>query len=89
VDGGFQQLEWAPDGQSIIASKNGPRGSGDDLELWRIPISGDPPQKFDIRGINGGFAVHPDGRRIAFTTGQRKNEVWAIENFLPMLQAKK
>ena len=35
------------------------------------------------------FVVHPDGRRIAFTGGGGKREVWALENFLPAVNAKK
>jgi hypothetical protein len=27
--------------------------------------------------------VHPDGRRIAFTAGGVKLEIWVLENFLP------
>jgi hypothetical protein len=28
--------------------------------------------------------VHPDGRHRAFTSAADKNEVWAMENFLPL-----
>jgi hypothetical protein len=34
--------------------------------------------------------VHPDGRRIAFSAGQRdKAEVWVMENFLPAALTRK
>ena len=29
------------------------------------------------------LVVHPDGRRIAFTSGGDRSEVWVMENFLP------
>ena len=43
-----------------------------------------------ILELNGlGHRIHPDGRQVAFVVGDRfrKVEVWAIENFLPVLQA--
>src|SRR5207253_2581322 len=88
--GSFRSLEWTPDGQSVIASKVGPEGFGAAIELWRFPIAGGAPQKIDLKGASprGDFSIHPDGHRIAFTSGDRPREVWAIENFLPLLQAK-
>jgi len=35
------------------------------------------------------LAIHPDGRQIAFTAGEVKEEVWVMENFLPALKAAK
>ena len=86
-DGYFRSLEWTPDGQAVIASKVGAGGEAG-VELWRIPIAGGSPQKIALP-VMGDFSIHPDGRRIAFTSGQRQSEVWAIDNFLPILQAKK
>ncbi len=85
----FRQPEWSPDGQSVIASKVGPGGFAAGLEIWRIPIGGGSPQKLELGDITGEFRLHPDGRRITFTNGRLQREVWAIENFLPMLQAKR
>jgi hypothetical protein len=89
-DGQFRSLAWAPDGISVIATKIGKGGVDAGVELWRILIDGRPPQKVDMQNIvvRGDFSVHPDGRRIAFTSGQIQREVWAIENLLPTLQAK-
>ena len=60
-------------------------------ELWRIPIAGGEPQRtgLSVEGI-GIVAPHPDGRRIAFDTGNRggsPNELWVLENFLPPLKS--
>ena len=30
------------------------------------------------------LCVHPDTRRIAFTSGGDRSEVWVMENFLPV-----
>jgi hypothetical protein len=36
-----------------------------------------------MEGLNVGVRLHPDGRRIAFTSGERKSELWVLENLLP------
>lgn len=81
-------LDWSPDGKYLyllMCWKERPGG-----ELWRVRIEDGATQKFEsdatlfpYRGIH----VHPDGRRIAFTSAQRKNEVWVMENFLPASEA--
>jgi hypothetical protein len=35
----------------------------------------------------GGVAVHPDGRQFAYQMGERLDEVWVLENFLPSVRA--
>lgn len=84
------KLDWTADGQSVIA----PQWSvsrGPEQELWRIPVSGGSPQRIELNPapMVGGFSIHPDGRRIAYTSGRVKREVWVIESFLPLLQAKR
>jgi hypothetical protein len=34
----------------------------------------------------GELSIHPDGRRIAFTAGSRKEEVWVMDNLFPAAQ---
>ena len=33
-----------------------------------------------------GLSVHPDGKRIAFTAGTDREEVWVLKDFLPALK---
>jgi len=79
---------WTPDGRNILFV----RCTGKDgiPELWRIPIAGGEPQRTGLSMESMGFvAPHPDGRRIAFDTGNRggsPNELWVLENFLPALK---
>jgi Tol biopolymer transport system component len=82
-----QTVRWTPDGRHIVFGLAKP--SGDlahhlTVELWRIAAEGGQPQKL---GLGMDFlqflAVHPDGRRVAFTVGQPAAEVWVMENFLP------
>jgi len=80
---------WTPDSRYVLALKF-PKGlGGEERELWRIPAEGGEPQKLglDMRRMYYDHAVHPDGRRIAFSTYWPKAEVWVMENFLPELGA--
>jgi len=78
---------WAPDSNSFIVGK---RYGEKVLEFWQVPISGGEPRKLDLKIENASqFSLHPDGRQVAYTTGQRKEEVWVLENFLPASTASK
>jgi Tol biopolymer transport system component len=53
-------------------------------ELWRIPVAGGEPQRtgLSVEGM-GLFSLHPDGRRIAFESGNpsvEARELWVLEN---------
>jgi Tol biopolymer transport system component len=85
---GFQ-LQWTPDSGAVILPKvPSPQAP---TELWLIPIDSTTGRKLDFTADNlvsggGGFAIHPDGRQIAFVAaaGKQNAEVWALENFLPV-----
>jgi Tol biopolymer transport system component len=80
-------LEWTPDSQALLVSKS---WDSRRRERWLLPVAA-PSQARRIeidaewQGAMGGLALHPDGRRVAFTAaaGDRGAEVWAIENVLP------
>ena len=85
----FRELAWTPDGRNVLIARR--TGKDEMPELWRIPIAGGEPQRtgLSVEGI-GIVAPHPDGRRIAFDTGNRggsPNELWVLENFLPPLKS--
>ena len=59
-------------------------------ELWLVPINGDKARKLDIDISDwnlGGreIRLHPNGREIAFFAGNQSEEIWSLENFLPLL----
>ena len=72
---------WTRDGSAVIARSL--------TELWLVPITGDRPRKLDIDVEDSQVSLSPDGHHIAFLSGKRAFEVWALENFLPALTAKK
>jgi len=76
-------IAWAPDSQGVLFVKQ-PNPSDPKTELWLVPIQGGEPRKLDLAAADmRELVVHPDGRRIAFTSGGDRSEVWVMENFLP------
>ncbi len=83
---------WTADGKYILFSKPlGPDGVNDQWDLWRVAADGGEAQRLGLGMRCDDPSVHPDGSRIAFTSGGRASidEVWVLENFLPALQSKR
>ena len=70
-------LSWTPDGEYLLFGKR-------DSELWRVHVESGEQERIGgtIQGLSYA-AMHPDGRRIAFTSVERGSELWVMENFLP------
>jgi len=101
----YPALAWTRDGSQLIFSKSvaasGEKQSGvsrvsgsgqvSRTELWRIQASGGEPQRLDLAmdGRLQDLNIHPDGKQFAFSTREDNEEVWVLENFLPVLKATK
>jgi dipeptidyl aminopeptidase/acylaminoacyl peptidase len=89
-----QDFAWTLDGRALIVVKQ-PTQDRDHNELWLVPVDGPSPRKLDINTDNwqlqNGFRLSPDGRQIAFvaSAGKPGQEIWALENFLPVQAAAK
>lgn len=81
-------MAWSADGRYLLFVKANPSARTQPREVWRIAREGGDPQRLDIAmpGLVE-IRVHPDGRRIAFSAGVARPEIWAMENLLPVLQA--
>ncbi len=84
----IDSVAWTPDSRYIVFSKGRGLPQEPKIELFRISAEGGAPEKLGLamewlREIR----FHADGRRIAFTAGSNKSEVWVMENFLPELKA--
>ena len=79
---------WTPDSSSIIVAS---APSGQVREYWQVSISGGDPRRLDLKVDTPTRPhLHPDGRRLAYTTTtETKAEVWVLENFLPKAGASK
>lgn len=74
---------WAPDSSVVLVRKEKPGGDRAGDEYWQIPIPVGDPRRLglDLRiGNVPWLSVHPDGRQVAYTSGQSEAEVWALEN---------
>jgi Tol biopolymer transport system component len=78
---------WTPDGKTILFVKRTTSAKEDKHELWQIPSVGGEPKKINIGMEVREMQLHPDGRRIVFTSGNTLKEIWVMENFLPGLKA--
>ena len=84
---------WTPDGRQLLFTTL-TLPSLEPSGLWRVSAEGGDAQKLeldlDLAVGMPGVRVHPDGRQLAFTSGQPyKLEIWALENFLPELDGNK
>ncbi len=95
TDGGFAWAglvtAWTPDGRHIlfVTQKNGTNPPG--FQLWTVPVDGGKASKAELT-IRGGpleLNIHPDGKRIVFSTLVSKTDYWVMENFLPTVSASK
>jgi Tol biopolymer transport system component len=77
---------WSPDGGSIFFRKayqsDTATGPSFRWETWRIAANGGPARRVDIPG-GSAFRFSPDGRQIAFSDGEQRRELWALENLIP------
>jgi len=98
-DGDFAQwLVWSPDGKEVWLKlyRPAPDGKGQpSVEFLGVSPEGGAVRTLEMGAQQGNTAapwqiksamdlrIHPDGRQVAFWTGQSKLELWALENFLP------
>ncbi len=78
----WASLPWTPDGKAVLVRKRTPN------ELWVVPMTGAAPYKFEADVRTWAFnpfsplSLHPDGRRVAFVSGNVSSEVMVLDNFL-------
>lgn len=80
-------LAWSRDGRYLlfVRGSNEPSG-GEGHVLMVMPAEGGEPRRLFAAPTILGIRMHPDGRRILFTGGEFKGEVWAMENLPAALQ---
>lgn len=73
-------VTWTPDSTHLVALRPLPSKR----EALLIAVSGGDVKTLDLSPtVSGPVAVHPDGRRFAYQMGERLEEVWVLEHFLP------
>lgn len=84
--GWIETLDWTPDGRFILFTQMAAEKDGKNTKdhIWMISAQGGEPRETGISSDSiRHLRVSPDGRHIAYTSGKRGKEVWAIEKFLP------
>ncbi|MGH9368706.1 MAG: hypothetical protein ACRD3M_13645, partial [Thermoanaerobaculia bacterium] len=78
-------LCFTADGRFLLWS----RERGEKRELWRIAVENGESERLGLamEGLSE-VRAHPDGRRIAFSAGGFRAEIWAMEHFLPAPEAR-
>lgn len=74
--GGLSGVEWETSDSHLLISTESKYGSG----LWRVSVSEAEPFQLDVDWKReGSIRVSPDGRRVTFSAGESKSEVWVME----------
>ena len=72
-------VAWTADGARLLFAR--PEEKGDRI-LWSIAVRGeDEPVRVLPCCRGNDVRVHPDGRRIAFTAGTPRGELWILKGF--------
>ena len=85
---GANTVAWSRDGRSILFNQEQEQPLGDlHWGVTRVPVEGGGPATLAIAtGNMQGFALSPDGSRIAYSANESANELWALDNVLPALK---
>ncbi len=84
----FGPIAWSPDGSRLLFVRRNFKENK--FEIWQIPVEGGQPQNLRLSTTAvSPISIHPDGKRIAYSFGQPKAEIWVMENFLPKTKEKK
>jgi Tol biopolymer transport system component len=85
-------LSWSGDSGSLLfirANMGRSDAKAEPEQYWQISASGGEPKRLgflsDIVGVRGP-RIHPDGSRIAYTRGDERVVVWAMEGWEPDAQ---
>jgi len=76
---------WTPDDQEILFVKTvGTEPTERTFELMALSVEGGEPRKLGpLMDHVHDLSLPPDGTSLVFTAGERKVEVWVMEDFLP------
>ena len=81
----FNTLAWTSDDRHILFTMH----EHSIQSIWRVPLDGGEAERVGV-SMNAfilGPQMHPDGRTIFFTAGGGTDQIWALENFLPVVTA--
>jgi len=79
-------VEWTLDGTALFVTTGGRKPGG--AEFWLARLTGEARKlNLDTRALNypyfASIAISPDGKDLAFVSGNKSDELWAISVSLP------
>jgi serine/threonine protein kinase len=75
----YGSFAWTADSKQILSVRTRDKTS----ELWLVPVDGGASRKIEFPSMRiVMLRMNPDGKTIAFTSGERSGEVWMAENLL-------
>ena len=82
-------LTWTRDSRNLLVVR---AVSTQTPEFWLVPVDGGAPRKLDIAAPGGFASINASGDLATVVAtdaaSSARDEVWALENFLPTLKAK-
>lgn len=70
---------WTPGAHDIVFTRSEKLAADGGTTAWLLPRAGGEPRALDLgRSVLTHVSFHPDGRRIAFDSGRRGSELWAL-----------
>ncbi|MDX1393772.1 MAG: hypothetical protein R3195_05255 [Gemmatimonadota bacterium] len=73
-------LGWTEDAGSLLFLDQHPSDAESAVGLFRVSIhGGDADRLATIEGFQGLANLHPDGRTLAYRTGEQRGEIWALD----------
>lgn len=72
-------IAWSPDGEHVLVMA-GPWEEQESHQILSVPVDGGEPVRL-MEAMDGHrhLALHPDGRRLAFSGGDLRTELWVLE----------
>lgn len=82
-----EDLAWSADGEHVLVMA-GPWGGQEEHVILSVPVDGgDPVRLMEAMDGQRNLALHPDGRRLAFSGGEVRTELWVLEGVAEALAA--
>jgi dipeptidyl aminopeptidase/acylaminoacyl peptidase len=80
---GFGMAIWTPDARYLLVMRGEWEREGSH-EIVALPVDGGEPI-FLMKSPEGqrGYALHPDGHRLAYTGGEPRMEMWVLDELSP------
>ena len=78
-------VSWMPDGRHVLVVRwKQVTTTPQRREALLVPVDGGAPKVLDLpTTVSERIDVSADGKRLAFVAGERRQEVWLLENYMP------